>query len=53
MTNTHSMQEVSKDTFYATVAVQNVHPYLSGTYPYTSEWRTPSGCVIGKVVPGV
>lgn len=46
-----TMQEVSKDTFYATIGEYNVHPYLSGAYPYTSEWHTPAGRIIGKVIP--
>lgn len=46
------MLEVSKDEFYGSVGQQNVHPHIvSDQYPYKTEWRLPSGRVIGKIVP--
>jgi hypothetical protein len=46
------MREVTKDEFFATVGQQNVHPYMvTDRYPYTEDWRTPRGVVLGRVVP--
>lgn len=45
------MRQVTQQEFYATIGPQNCHPHiLPGRYPYTSEFRTPSGRVIGKAV---
>lgn len=46
------MKIVTKDQFYASVGALNVHPHiLQGKYPYTMEWKTPSGQIMGKIVP--
>ena len=41
--------EVPKDGFYRGIGKQNVHPHPVGSWPYTSEFKTPSGEVRGKV----
>lgn len=47
-------KEVTRDEFYAAVGKQNVHPYIvSDKYPYTTEWKTPSGQLVGKIVPKI
>lgn len=46
------MIEVSKTEFYNSIGQLNVHPHIvSEKYPYTTEWRTPSGEVQGKSIP--
>jgi hypothetical protein len=44
------MREVTRDEFYAVIMPLNVHPVPEGRYPYTSNFKTPDGRIIGKVV---
>ena len=42
--------EVSKDKFYRGIGRQNVHPTIvNDRWPYTSEFKTPSGEVRGRI----
>jgi hypothetical protein len=43
-------KQVTKDQFYAAIGPLNVHPCPIGEYPYTSEFKTPNGKIIGKTV---
>lgn len=46
------MKEVTKDQFYNSISVHNVHPYIvSDKYPYITEWKDPRGKVYGKIIP--
>lgn len=42
------MKEVTKEEFFHTVGQLNVHPAPVGKWPYTSEWKSPSGRIVGK-----
>lgn len=42
---------VSYDEFFAVIGPMNCHPrIINSRYPYTSEFRTPTGAVVGKIV---
>ena len=49
----HTMQEVSKEDFYAAVMNLNVHPRHIGSYPYTAifEMQDASRVEVGRSVP--
>ena len=45
------MREVTMKEFFAVVGPLNVHASIQpGPWPYTSQWKTPGGQVIGKSV---
>lgn len=44
------MKEVTQQEFYDVIGKKDVHPSVVGQYPYTSEFKTPMGTVVGKVV---
>ena len=41
------MITVSKETFYKIIGKLDVHPSLTGNYPYTAHWKTPNGKLMG------
>jgi len=45
--------KVPEDEFYKQIydLKLNVHPHSMGNYPYTTEFRFPSGQVWGKIMP--
>lgn len=43
-------REVSKDQFYTMIGKVNCHPSPVGQYPYTSQFRTWDGVVVGAHV---
>ena len=43
------MREVSKDTFFATIAPMNVHPRSERM---ETIWETPQRAVVGRSTPG-
>lgn len=42
--------QVTKEEFYKAVGPVNCHPQPVGKYPYTSQFKTPSGIVVGAHV---
>lgn len=47
------MRQVTKDRFYEVMMPCNVHPSPQGKWPYTTDWKTPSGAIIGRVIGSV
>ena len=45
-------REVDKDTFYAAIGQQNVHPTPMGKYPYASHFKTQLGELRGIASDG-
>ena len=44
------MREVTEQEFFKTIGQLNCHPRPVGTWPYTSEFRTPNGVEVGRIV---
>jgi hypothetical protein len=44
------MKQVSQNEFYAAIGKLDCHPMPSGRYPYTSEFKTKDGRLVGKSV---
>jgi hypothetical protein len=40
-------KEVSKERFFDAIGRLDVHPTPQGSWPYLSEWKTPSGQIRG------
>lgn len=43
--------QVSEPAFWASIKKLNVHPRPSGPYPYRSDFVTPDGHVMGRMMP--
>ncbi len=43
--------QVSDQTFWEAIKKLNVHPRPVGTYPYRSDFVTPDGSVMGRMIP--
>lgn len=41
------LTRVSRETFYAAIGPLDVHPVAMDTYPYTSEFKTREGRLVG------
>ena len=41
---------VTEGEFFKAVGQVNCHPSIVGSYPYTSEFKTPGGAIVGKIV---
>jgi len=44
-----SYREVTMDEFYSVVGPQDVHPHITGNYPFTSVYKTRTGREVGRV----
>lgn len=43
--------QVSEPAFWESIKKLNVHPRPVGAYPYRSDFVTPDGNVMGKIMP--